>query len=91
MDHYGRRELLYDPNLLERLVDEHGNAIAIKDAVDTPAFVYEIRTAIEYWFGGQNNHRTNDAIWRRCKFVDDGHWTLVGNEFRYPDQLEAST
>lgn len=86
---YGRRELLYDRELLGHLVDEHGNAIDIKEAVDTPAFTYEIRTAVEYWFGGQNNHRTSDAIWMRCKAVDDGQWQLVGDQLKYAEDVST--
>ena len=88
-NHYGRRELLYDSELLGHLVDRHGNAIDIKQAVDTPAFIYEIRTAIEYWFGGQNNHRTNDAIWMKCKAVDDGHFTVVGDQIKYAEDVST--
>lgn len=86
---YGRKQVLYDEPLLSHLVEEHGNAIDIKEAIKTSAHTYEIRTAIEYWFGGQNNHRTSDAIWMRCKAVDDGHWTLVGDEFKYADEVSA--
>lgn len=84
-NHYGRRELLYDKTLLADLADQFGNAIDIKEAVETPAFIYEIRTALEYWFGGQNNHRTNDGVWMRCKAVDDGMYRLVGDELKYAE------
>lgn len=77
----GRRELLYNDSLLESLADEHGNAIDIKEAVDTPAHVYEIRTALEYWLGGSNTHRESDAIWRRCEAIEEGTLELHGNTF----------
>lgn len=86
-DEYGRNELLYDSELLGHLMDKYGDPINIKEMVKTPAFVYEIRTAAEYWFGGQNDHRTNDAIWRRCEAVDDGQWQLVGDELKYAEDV----
>jgi hypothetical protein len=77
-----RKQLLYDEARLETLVDEFGNAIEIKENVKTTAFIYEIRTAIEYWFGGQADRRTSRGIWNRCKAVDDGMWVVVGDEFK---------
>lgn len=82
-----KKQLLYDEARLADLVDQHGNAIEIKENVKTDAFVYEIRTAIEYWFGGQNNHRMSDGIWYNCKAVEDGHWVVVGDEFKYADDV----
>lgn len=86
-DEYGRNELLYDPNLLGELVDRHGNAIEVKQEVKTPAFIYEIRTAVEYWFGGSNNHRMSNAIWDRCEAVDEGNLTLVGDTIKYEEDV----
>lgn len=75
---YERTEVLYDKEILEPLRDEYENATAIKANVETPAFIYEIRTALRYWFGGENNYRTNDRIWDRCKEIDNGSWSLDG-------------
>jgi hypothetical protein len=79
-----RNRLLYDKERLEELVDEHNHAINIKHEVKTTAPIYAIRTAIEYWFGGRNDHRTSDAVWQRCEAVDQGEWSLTpDNELVY--------
>lgn len=83
-----RNRLLYDKEFLGNVVDDVGNAIEIKHEVKTSAHIYEIRTATEYWFGGQNDHRTSDAIWMACKAVDDGMWALNDdNELVYGDEV----
>jgi hypothetical protein len=87
-EQYGRRELLYDEELLGELVDDHGNAIEIKHEVRTPAHIYEIRTAVEYWFGGENNHRTSDRIWQTCHAVEAGQYVVVGDELKYAEQVD---
>lgn len=84
----GRRELLYDKQRLAQLRDEHENANKIKEAVKTPAFVYEIRTALNYWFDGKNTWRCNDNIWDRCKAVDEGNLTLVGDTLKYEEDVD---
>lgn len=82
-----RNRLLYDSDLLGEIVDEYGNAIEIKENVKTRATVYEIRTALEYWFGGRNNHRTSDRIWDRCEAVDEGNLALDGTRVVYEADL----
>lgn len=81
----GRQELLYDRERLRMVRDEYGPATEIKHAVDTPAFIYEIRTALRYWFGGNNNHRANDEVWARCEAVEEGRLHLDGDELVYPE------
>lgn len=72
-----RNRLLFDPQTLERKMDEYGsNPLDIKLNVKTSAKQYEIRTAIRYWFGGQASHRTSDGVWGDCKAFDDGVWAL---------------
>lgn len=83
-----QKQLLYDEARLETLVDEFGNAVEIKENVTTRAFIYEIRTAIEYWFGGQNSHRESDRVWKNCEAIDEGQWVVVGDEFKYADNVE---
>lgn len=83
----GRAELLYDPTVLRQMRDRYGHAEGIKHHVDTPALIYEIRTALRYWFGGKNNHRTNDNIWDRCGAVDEGNLALDGDELVYEDEV----
>lgn len=82
-----RAELLYDKARLENLLDRFGQESSIKDNVKTSAKLYEIRTALRYWFGGTADHRTSDRIWRRCKAVDDGTMALVDGELTYPDEV----
>lgn len=82
-----KKQLLYDEARLADLVDQHGNAIEIKENVKTGAFIYEIRTAIEYWFGGDQDRRTSKGVWRNCKAIEDGHWVVVGDEFKYADDV----
>jgi len=71
-----KRRLLYDKDFLSDVQADVGNAIEMKAEIDTTATVYEIRTACEYWFGGQASHRTSDRVWGNCKAVDDGMWEL---------------
>lgn len=84
-----KKQLLYDEAFLADIVDEHGNSVEIKQNIKTTAFIYEIRTAIEYWFGGQNSHRESDLVWHNCKAVDDGMWVVVGDEFKDARDVEA--
>ena len=84
-----KKELLYDEARLADLVDQYGNAVEIKENVETPAFVYEIRTATEYWFGGDNTHHTSDEVWGNCEAVDGGKWLVVGDEFKYPSEVNC--
>lgn len=83
-----RRELLYNEARLMTFLDEHETAVAIKSSVDTNAFVYEIRSAIRYWTDGRNDYRISDAIWERCKAVDEGNLALVNGELVYQGDIE---
>jgi hypothetical protein len=77
-----RNELLYDKEYLNDLrdrLDENGvppNPVNIKRHTDTDAFIYEIRTALRFWFGGRASHRTSDRVWNTCKAIGDGVWKL---------------
>lgn len=86
---YGRCEVLYDEETLHDLAVEHESEVAIKEAIKTPAFVYEIRTAIRYWAGGTNDHRCSDRIWDRCEAVDEGNLTLVGDTLKYEEDVNT--
>jgi hypothetical protein len=87
---------LYDPNVLEdvrRVVeqDDPPTPMYIKEHVDTSAHVYEIRTAIEYWTGGQNDtHRYSDAVWNRCRAVENGKFVPTEYGLLYPDDPRVS-
>lgn len=70
-DTIDRIDLLYDPVVLEQARERHGEESAIKSNVETTAKTYEIRTALRYWFGGQDTHRTNTAVWRRLRLHDE--------------------
>lgn len=69
--------VLYDRECLERLHEQHGNAFEIKSAVDTTAKVYEIRTALRCWFGGEMDYRTSDRIEGNVAAFKSGDWTLA--------------
>lgn len=75
-----RAETLYDAETLQRLYEQYGHEAAIKRNVDTDAFVYEIRTAINYWGYGNRSHRTSDRVWDVCREVDDGEYEVVDGE-----------
>lgn len=89
-----RDELLYDEARLMDICDqlaEDGmppNATAIKEAIDTNARLYEIRTAKRYWEGGTPSYRTDDHTWQVCQAVDDGKLAIKDGELVYPDELE---
>lgn len=80
-------ELLYDPQTLRHYRDEYGIAEEIKHGVKTMAAIYEIRTALRYWLGGRNTHRTSDRIWGRCEAVDEGNLAVGDNELVYEEDL----
>lgn len=68
----GRIELLYHEPRLMDLQEKYGNdAGEIKSHIDTPAFIYEIRTALRYWNGKSATHRTSDALWYRLDSVEN--------------------
>ena len=66
-----REEVLYNEQRLLDLHEQYGDASEIKKHVDTPAFIYEIRTALRFWKGGRANHRTNDALWSRLEWFEN--------------------
>lgn len=66
-----RLDLLYDSTTLRHYNEEYGPPTEIKRHVKTTAKVYEIRTALRYWFGGQASHRTSDAVWYRLRAHDE--------------------
>lgn len=78
--------LLYDKEYLGDVRDrleEDGvtpKATEIKRNVDTSATIYEIRTAITYWFGGRMSHRESDRIWTNCQAFDNDEWRLDAND-----------
>jgi hypothetical protein len=64
-------------------------ATEIKAAVDTSAFVYEIRTALTYWFGGRMDHRESERVWSNCEAIDNGEWALTpDNKLVYGDTID---
>jgi len=67
-----RERLLYDVETLRAARDAYGNEYDIKRNVKTSAVSYEIRTALRFWFGGQQSYRTSERIWRTCERVDEG-------------------
>lgn len=67
-----RRDVLYDKDTLRQLNDKYGPESEIKRNVRTSATMYEIRTALRYWFGGEQTHRTSSRIWNTCEAVDNG-------------------
>lgn len=77
-----KNRLLYDEDTLDDVRDaltEKGippKATEIKHAVKTTATIYEIRTALTYWFGGRMSHRESERIWKDCEEFDKGHWAL---------------
>lgn len=87
-----KNRLLYDKETLADVrtgLEESGippKATEIKQAVKTTATVYEIRTALTYWFGGRMSHRESDRIWSNCEAFDNGEWTLDDNsEIQYAE------
>lgn len=72
--------LLFDRETLDGVSEEFGPASEIKKHIKTSAKLYEIRTALRYWFGGQNDHRTCDVVWDRCSAVEGGRMELQGDE-----------
>lgn len=90
-----KNRLLYDKETLDDVRDaleENGippKATEIKHAVKTTATIYEIRTALTYWFGGRMSHRESKGIWRNCKAFDDGQWALTpDNEIVPADTID---
>lgn len=91
MTEYGRRELLYDPELLRHQADQYGREFAIKENVDTPATVVEIRTALRYWQDEslpREWNRWSKRVFETCQMVDRGHFALVGDELKYREDIE---
>lgn len=80
-----RDVLLFDRARLGDLQERYGPETEIKKHVDTAAKLYEIRTALRYWFGGRNDHRTCDVVWNRCEAVKHGRMELRGDELVWPD------
>jgi len=84
-----KNRLLYDEDTLDDVRDrceETGiapKATEIKRAVKTTATVYEIRTALTFWFGGRFTHRESDRIWSNCEAFKSGEWALDGTEIVY--------
>lgn len=60
-----RLDVLYDPARLENLHERFAPETEIKRNVKTSAKTYEIRTALRYWFGGVQTHRTSSVLWYR--------------------------
>lgn len=72
-----RNKLLYDPQTLAQMRDRHGSTpLEVKMGVETNATVYEIRTAIRFWFGGSESHRTSERVWKHCEAFETGQWEL---------------
>lgn len=77
-----KNRLLYDEAYLddvrERLTEKGipPKATEIKHAVKTSAAVYEIRTALTFWFGGRMSHRESDRILSDCQAFKKGEWAL---------------
>ena len=72
-----RIDVLYDKRTLKRLNDSYGpegkaTESEIKRHVKTSATMYEIRTALRYWFGGDRTRRTSQRIWDNCAAVEAG-------------------
>lgn len=82
-----KNRLLYDTTVLERCADTYGPTTEIKLHVHTGATIYEIRTALRFWFGGDNDHRCSQQVWNNCQSFKDGQWTLNDDdEIIYADQ-----
>jgi len=69
-----RRELLYNETTLSAMLDEYGRESEIKRFVKTSATVYEIRSALKYWFGLDDGEprRISKRIVDACAAVDQG-------------------
>jgi len=84
-----KNRLLYDKETLDDVRDKlvrHDitpKATEIKRAVKTTATVYEIRSALEYWFGNRKTYRESDRIWSNCEAFDNNEWALEGTEIIY--------
>jgi hypothetical protein len=80
-----KNRLLYDKATLDDVrsrLSEEGippKATEIKHAVKTTATIYEIRTALTYWFGGRMSHRESERVWKNCEAFEKGDWALDGN------------
>jgi hypothetical protein len=90
-----KKRLLYDKDTLEDVRDgleDEGvppKATEIKAAVKTSAFVYEIRTALTYWFGGRMDHRDSKRVWSNCEAFDNDEWALTpDNEIVPADSID---
>jgi hypothetical protein len=74
--------LLYDEETLSDVRDALAEedvapkATEIKRNVKTSATVYEIRTALTFWFGGRMSHRESDRVWSNCEAFENGEWAL---------------
>lgn len=81
-----KNRLLYDEAYLddvrERLTEKGvpPKATEIKHAVKTTAAIYEIRTALTFWFGGRMSHRESDRIWSNCNAFKQGEWALDSDD-----------
>ena len=86
-----KNRLLYDADTLDDVRDRlrgqniPPKATEIKHAVKTTATIYEIRTALEYWFGNRMTYRESERIWSNCEAFDNGEWALDGVEVVYGD------
>lgn len=84
-----KNRLLYDKETLDDVRDLlEGQQIPpkpteIKHAIKTTATVYEIRTAMTYWFGGRMTHRESDRVWSDCEAFDNNEWELDGTDIVY--------
>lgn len=94
-DDITKTELLYDEATLTDVLtqmDAFGDEPypqTIKRELDSEAFIYEIRTAIQYWTGDSNDdYRYSDRVWQRCKAVDDGNLMVVGDELKYEADVD---
>lgn len=76
-----RTELLFNEQRLLDLHEKYGDETEIKKHVKTPAFIYEIRTALKFWKGERATHRTNDALWTRLEAFQNGHDEEAPEEF----------
>lgn len=69
---------LYDRETVERLVEEYGDATAIKRHVRTSATVRELRAATWYWVYDQDRPTSGKSsmaaqrVWDTAKAVDEG-------------------
>lgn len=65
------RETLFDPVALEEAQKRFGGESEIKLEADRcEPTVYEIRTALQFWFGGQD-HRTSRAFAERLRWHEE--------------------